>query len=175
MIEKLRQIVGEVNAASDNVAAGSQELSSTAQQMSQGATEQAAPAEGVSSSMEEMGSNIKQNADNALQTEKIAQKAAADAQESGKAVNESVLRISHGDLQLIEIKYKPKDEVGNLVAVFNRMSKDLETTTVSRDSLVKEIAGSKQAQSDLIESEERYRSPAGGKRAPGHSFHQQTR
>jgi methyl-accepting chemotaxis protein len=90
MVDKLKQVVGDVIGATDNVASGSQQLSATAQQLSQGATEQAASAEEISSSMEEMTSSIKQNADNSGQTEKIAVKSAADAKEGGKAVNETV-------------------------------------------------------------------------------------
>jgi methyl-accepting chemotaxis protein len=90
MVEKLKQVVGEVMGAANNVAAGSQELSSTAQQLSQGATEQAASAEEISSSMEEMASSIRQNTDNALQTEKIAIKSSVDAKEGGKAVVHTV-------------------------------------------------------------------------------------
>jgi len=87
---KLREIVGQVNSAAENVASGSEELSATAQQLSQGATEQAASVEETSASMEEMGSNIQQNADNSQQTEKISLKAADDAKESGEAVSEAV-------------------------------------------------------------------------------------
>ena len=90
MIERLRGIVGDAIAASDNVSSGSQELSATSEQMSQGATEQAAAAEQVSASMEEMTANIKQNADNASQTEKIARQSAQDAETSGQAVNKAV-------------------------------------------------------------------------------------
>jgi methyl-accepting chemotaxis protein len=90
MVEKLKQVVGEVMGAANNVAAGSQELSFTAQQLSQGATEQAASAEEISSSMEEMASSIRQNTDNALQTEKIAIKSSVDAKEGGKAVVHTV-------------------------------------------------------------------------------------
>jgi len=90
MVDKLKQVVGDVMNATDNVASGSQELSATAQQMSQGATEQAASAEEISSSMEEMSSSIKQNADNSGQTEKIAMKSADDAREGGKSVTETV-------------------------------------------------------------------------------------
>lgn len=90
MVVRLRDIVSDVDSASDNVAGGSQEIASAAQQMSQGATEQAASAEEVSSSMEEMGSNIRQNADNAMQTEKIAQQSAKDADEGGGAVEKTV-------------------------------------------------------------------------------------
>ncbi|GAB4301851.1 MAG: hypothetical protein Fur0034_16080 [Desulfuromonadia bacterium] len=90
MVNKLKEVVIEVQAAAESVASGSQEMSATAQQMSQGATEQAASAEEVSSSMEEMASSIRQNTDNALQTEKIAVKSASDAKEGGKAVAETV-------------------------------------------------------------------------------------
>lgn len=90
MVEKLKQVIGDVMAASDNVSSGSQELSATAQQMSQGATEQAASAEEISSSMEEMASSIRQNTDNAMQTEKISVKSSTDAKEGGKAVIETV-------------------------------------------------------------------------------------
>jgi methyl-accepting chemotaxis protein len=90
MIERLRGVVSDAIAASENVSAGSQELSSTSEQMSQGATEQASSAEEASASMEEMASNIKQNADNAAQTEKIARQSAHDAETSGEAVNRAV-------------------------------------------------------------------------------------
>jgi methyl-accepting chemotaxis protein len=90
MVEKLREIVGEVRSSADNVTGGSGELSSSSQILSQGATEQAAAVEEASASMEQMAANIKQNADNAHQTEGISGKASSDAQESGKAVNEAV-------------------------------------------------------------------------------------
>ena len=90
MVDRLRGIVADAIAASDNVSSGSQELSATSEQMSQGATEQAAAAEQVSASMEEMTANIKQNADNASQTEKIARQSAQDAETSGQAVNKAV-------------------------------------------------------------------------------------
>ncbi len=91
MVEKLREVVGEVQTAANNVSSGSQQLSSATEEMSQGATEQAASAEEVSSSMEQMVSNIKQNADNAQQTEKIALKVRRRTRaEGGKAVTETV-------------------------------------------------------------------------------------
>jgi methyl-accepting chemotaxis protein len=90
MVVKLREVVLDVQTATDNVAAGGQQMSATAQQLSQGATEQAASAEEVSASMEEMASSIRQNTDNALQTEKIAVKSSTDAREGGKAVAETV-------------------------------------------------------------------------------------
>ncbi|MFN7101856.1 MAG: methyl-accepting chemotaxis protein [Pseudorhizobium sp.] len=90
MIERLRGVVGDALAASDNVSSGSQELSASSETLSQGATEQASAAEEASASMEEMASNIKQNADNAAQTEKIARQSSRDAETSGQAVNRAV-------------------------------------------------------------------------------------
>ena len=90
MIERLRGVVADAIAASENVSSGSQQLSSASEQVSQGATEQASSAEEASAAMEEMASNIKQNADNAAQTEKIARQSARDAEVSGEAVTRAV-------------------------------------------------------------------------------------
>jgi methyl-accepting chemotaxis protein len=104
MQDSLRKIVGAVQTAVTQVAAGSEQISTAAQQMSQGTTEQAASAEEVSSSVEESSATIKQNSDNALATEKISQKAAIDAAEGGKTVNEAVVAIKEiaGKIGIIE-------------------------------------------------------------------------
>jgi methyl-accepting chemotaxis protein len=104
MVQKLKEIVGDVAVAADNVAAGSTELSSSAESMSQGATEQAAAAEEASSSVEQMSANIRQNSDNAIQTERIAVKSATDAQEGGKAVTQTVAAMKEiaGKINIIE-------------------------------------------------------------------------
>jgi methyl-accepting chemotaxis protein len=90
MVERLRGVVSDALAASDNVSSGSQELSASSEQLSQGATEQASSAEEASASMEQMAANIKQNADNAAQTEKIARQSSRDAESSGQAVGRAV-------------------------------------------------------------------------------------
>ncbi|MEO3388740.1 methyl-accepting chemotaxis protein [Mesorhizobium sp. CAU 1741] len=90
MVERLRSVVGDAAAASENVSGGSQELSSSSEQLSQGSTEQASAAEEASSSMEQMAANIKQNADNAAQTEKMARQSSKDAEASGEAVGKAV-------------------------------------------------------------------------------------
>lgn len=76
MTDKLREIVGIIQASSDNMASSSQQMSSASQQVSEGATEQAAASEEASSSMEQMVANIQQNAGNAQQTEQVTTKAA---------------------------------------------------------------------------------------------------
>ncbi|MEO5334686.1 MAG: methyl-accepting chemotaxis protein [Magnetococcus sp. YQC-5] len=90
MVEKLREVIGEISTAAEQVSVGSNEISDAAQNLSQGATEQAASVEETSSAMEEMSSNIAQNSDNAGTTQTIAQKAAKDAAEGGAAVSQAV-------------------------------------------------------------------------------------
>jgi len=104
MIERLRDVVGEVQSGAENVASGSEEMSASAESLSQGATEQAAAVEESSSAMEEMASSISQNADNAGQTEAIAVKAAGDARESGQAVTQAVAAMKEiaGKISIIE-------------------------------------------------------------------------
>lgn len=104
MLEKLTDVVSNVQMAADQVASGSEALTATAEEISQGATEQAASAEEVSSSMEQMISTIKHNADNASETEKIATKSSHDAQEGGKAVSETVgaMKEIAGKISIIE-------------------------------------------------------------------------
>ncbi len=81
-------------------------------------------------------------------------------------VSESALQISRGDLKPIKIKYGAKDEIGELVSVFNKMAEDLRTTTVSRDSLTKEIAERKWAEEALKKSEEKLKNILHGSPIP---------
>ena len=104
MIERLRQIMLDVRAAADQVAAGSEELSGSSQQVSQGASEQAAAVEEISSAMEELASTVAQTADHARQTAGIANKTSAEAVDGGKAVAETVAAMQHiaEKIELIE-------------------------------------------------------------------------
>lgn len=90
MVEKLKEVVGDVKNAANNVAAGSQQVNVSADQMAEGANKQAVSAEEASSAVEEMTATIGQNADNAAQTESIARKSAHDAEDSGAAIAEGV-------------------------------------------------------------------------------------
>ncbi|MBF0134926.1 MAG: methyl-accepting chemotaxis protein [Magnetococcus sp. DMHC-1] len=90
MVNRLREVVGEIAHASTSVASGSGELLEVSQGMAQGASEQAAAIEETSAAMEQMASGIQQNSDSAQQTDKIATKAAKDAVEGGVAVAEAV-------------------------------------------------------------------------------------
>ncbi len=93
MLENLTKIVGDVQRAAQQVAAGSDQISSTSMQVSQGSTEQAASTEEVSSSIEEMNATIRQNTENSVATEKISQQVAVEAEEGGGAVIDSVKAI----------------------------------------------------------------------------------
>ncbi|GEM_PF-1720966 len=95
LLQKIREIITEVQMAADQVVSGSQALTSSAQQVSQGASEQAAAVEEISASMEELASTVAQTADNARQTATIASKASTDAVEGGKVVAETVLSMQH--------------------------------------------------------------------------------
>ena len=90
MVTNLRDVVGNVNNAAENVASGATEITSTAQTLSSGASEQAASVQQVSSAMEQSTASIKQNTDNARQTDAISVKLAADAIETGNSVARTV-------------------------------------------------------------------------------------
>jgi len=104
MVAKLKEVVMDIQAAADQVVAGSHELSASSQQVSQGASEQAASVEEISSSMEELASTVAQTADNARQTSTIATKTAKDAGAGGQAVAETVVAMQHiaEKIELIE-------------------------------------------------------------------------
>ncbi|OXX44771.1 chemotaxis protein [Vibrio sp. V11_P1A41T118] len=93
MVDKLSDIVGEVNSSSNALASASEEVSATAQNLSQGASEQAASVEQTTSSVEQMSASIAQNTENAKVTDSMAGKAAKEAKEGGEAVAKTVLAM----------------------------------------------------------------------------------
>jgi PAS domain S-box-containing protein len=64
-------------------------------------------------------------------------------------VSKSASIISQGNLEPIRIDYSAKDEIGDLVSAFNKMTEDLHRTTVSRDSLAREIIERKRAEEKI--------------------------
>ncbi len=85
-VEKLKDVIGTLQANGQQVAVTSDEVNMAAQKIGQGSSEQAASLEQISSAMEEMAANISQSANNAAKTEDIAQKVSVDAETSGKIV-----------------------------------------------------------------------------------------
>jgi methyl-accepting chemotaxis protein len=95
MEERLREIVGDIQLAGQNVSAGAHQLSDGSQQMSSGSTQQAAGTQQISASIQQIDSSIQTNADGAQQTNRIATKAAEDAQETAAAVRRTVDAMNH--------------------------------------------------------------------------------
>lgn len=90
MVEKLREVVGEVRGGAEALNGAASQVAATSQALSQGTGEQAASVEETTSSLEEMSASITQNAQNSRQTEQMATDGARNAEESGRAVGETV-------------------------------------------------------------------------------------
>lgn len=90
MINKLSQVVSDVNSGAQALANASEEVSATAQSLSQASSEQAAGVEETSASIEQMTASISQNTENAKVTDGMASKAAKEATEGGEAVKSTV-------------------------------------------------------------------------------------
>ncbi|MCX7173256.1 MAG: carbonic anhydrase family protein [Proteobacteria bacterium] len=90
MAEKLAQIIGEVNTASEALNNAAGQVSQTAQSLSQSSSEQAASVEETTASIEQMTASINQNTENAKVTDGMASKSATEATEGGAAVNQTV-------------------------------------------------------------------------------------
>ncbi len=91
MTEKLNDVLGQVKAASDQIAVSSNEVSGASQSLSQGATEQASSLEEISSSMTEIGSQTRQNADNANQARQLSAEA-KNAAENGNTQMQELMK-----------------------------------------------------------------------------------
>jgi methyl-accepting chemotaxis protein len=89
-VAKLAQVVSEVNANAEGLAAASEEVSATANSLAQAASEQAAGVEETSASVEQMTASVAQNTDNAKVTDAMASRAATEATEGGEAVRSTV-------------------------------------------------------------------------------------
>ena len=94
MTGSLNEIIGRINDASAQVAAGAGQVSDASQSLSQGATEQAASLEEISSSMTEIGSQTKANAENASQANKLAASARNAAQSGSSRMEEMMTAMS---------------------------------------------------------------------------------
>ncbi len=90
MVDKLSQVVNEVNGGAQALTSASVKISATAQSLSQAASEQAAGVEETNASIEQMTASIAQNTENARITDDMARKAAKDAVDGGEAVHATV-------------------------------------------------------------------------------------
>jgi methyl-accepting chemotaxis protein len=72
IIITLKQVMGQINTAADEVAAGSKQVAAESQSLSQGATEQAASVQELSASISEVAEQVKQSAVRADQAREVA-------------------------------------------------------------------------------------------------------
>ncbi|OHB32589.1 MAG: hypothetical protein A2X84_04950 [Desulfuromonadaceae bacterium GWC2_58_13] len=122
MVRSLGSIVGQINVAADQIAAGAGEVSDSGQSLSQGATEQASSMEQISASMNEISSQTKLSAENATQANLLANQA-RDAAEKGNrrmsSMVDAMAEISRAGQDISKI-IKTIDEIAfqtNLLAL----------------------------------------------------------
>jgi methyl-accepting chemotaxis protein len=90
MVEKLTEIITQVQNAAEHVTSGSQSMRVNAIVMSRGAMQQAEVLRKPRRLCRKWAANIRQNMENTLQTEQIAIKVSAEALESGQIVKDTV-------------------------------------------------------------------------------------
>lgn len=89
-MEKIAEIVGQVNESAEFINNSSQEIASGNNNLSNRAEQQAANLEQTASSMEELTSTVKNNADNAQQANQVATSARQLAEKGGEVVTSAV-------------------------------------------------------------------------------------
>jgi len=90
MIDKLRNIITDVNTTAGEIGNAAHQVSETAQSLSQSASKQAASVEQTSASIEQMTASIAHNTENSKLTNSMASNASVQAVEGGDAVKETV-------------------------------------------------------------------------------------
>ncbi len=89
-IDKIAEIVGQVNESAESINNSSQEVASGNNNLSHRAEQQAANLEETASSMEELTSTVKNNSENAQQANQVATSARKLAEKGGEIVNSAV-------------------------------------------------------------------------------------
>lgn len=115
MTERLREIIGGVGCAADNLYSAAGQVSSTAQSLAQSTSEQATAVDQTTASIEKMTESITGNTENAKVTDTIAAQATMQAQDSGSAVSQTV-----GAMNSIAEKIRIIDDIAyqtNLLAL----------------------------------------------------------
>jgi methyl-accepting chemotaxis protein len=92
--DKLKEIIGQIKAATDTIGTASKEIASGNTDLSQRTEEQASSLEETAASMEELTSTVKQNAENAKRANQLAHTASTVAQKGGAVVHEVVGTMS---------------------------------------------------------------------------------
>lgn len=81
------KVIAEINAAADQVAAGTKQVSDGSQSLSQGSAEQAAAVEQFTASITQIAAQTRQNAENANKANVLTDQAQTSALECGKMMN----------------------------------------------------------------------------------------
>ena len=120
--EDLNELLGEIQTAGDQIAAGAAQVSDSSQSLSQGATQQASSLEEISASMHELSSQTKHNAENATQANQLAAQASGGAEEGNRQMQLMVTAMAEIDAasQSISKIIKVIDEIAfqtNLLAL----------------------------------------------------------
>ncbi len=105
-MDKIAEIVGQVNESAEFINSSSQEIASGNNNLSNRAEQQAANLEQTASSMEELTSTVKNNADNAQQANQVATSARQLAEQGGDVVASAVAameEINHSSNKIAEI------------------------------------------------------------------------
>ncbi|MDH5353448.1 MAG: methyl-accepting chemotaxis protein [Gammaproteobacteria bacterium] len=93
-IDKLEEVVGEINESSEFIRNSSEEISAGNNSLSERAEEQAASLEETASSMEELTSTVRKNAENAQRAADLANTAMSTAEGGGQVVEEAIIAMS---------------------------------------------------------------------------------
>lgn len=94
MVATNNKILGNINFAAEEVAAGAQQIAASGEVLSQGSTEQASSIEEITASMMQVAAQTKQNAMNASQANELAAMAKEKAVAGNSQMNEMVKAMS---------------------------------------------------------------------------------
>ena len=89
-VERLRELVVQINAATGTIASGASDISEGNQSLNKRTQEQASALQETASSLEEMTATVKQNANNATQANQLAAGARDSAEKGGQVVGHAV-------------------------------------------------------------------------------------
>ncbi len=122
MVSSLREIIGQIQVAGDQIVSGSGQVSDASQALSQGATEQAAALEQITSSLTQMASQTSSNAENASVADTLAGDASKAAQSGNNQMKDMITSMDEINVasQSISKIIKVIDEIAfqtNLLAL----------------------------------------------------------
>ncbi|KAF0180696.1 MAG: methyl-accepting chemotaxis protein [Nitrospirae bacterium] len=125
MVKSLRELIGKIKYAADNMASGSEQLSASAEQISRGIGEQSSRSSQIATATEEMSQTVIDVAKNTADIARISSDTYSQAKDGEAIVNKSV-----GEVQAIastvaessEVMQRlgnSSKEIGNIVEVIN--------------------------------------------------------